>query len=276
NMMYKDIGKKFLKFFPDLELKIRHAEIKQSPENYLGRAITVAAALAAASFLAVLVGLIFLPEKAALKTFLIVLPLSAFALVMVYNLMRPRLIIAKRVSDIERNLLFSLRHLLIEIRAGISLHEAFISVGKSNYGALSAEFRKVTKMISMGISEKSALEEVMLKNPSINFRRALWQITSAIEAGSNLGNILEELVREFAAEQRTAIRMYGSQLNSMALIYMIFAIITPSIGICFLIILSFFSGLPVNKGMLLLIMIFVTVFQFMFVGIVKSKRPKIE
>ena len=180
------------------------------------------------------------------------------------------------MADIEKNLIFALRHMLVELRSGISLYDSLTSLGNANYGSLSDEFKKVTKMISMGVSENKALEEVMLKNPSNNFRRAMWQITNAMEAGYNVGNTIEELVKDFSAEQRTAIKMYGAQLNSLALVYMIFAIILPSIGVCFLIILSFFSGFPINQGILILVMIVVAIFQFMFIGIIKTKRPKVE
>jgi pilus assembly protein TadC len=162
------------------------------------------------------------------------------------------------------------------VRSGVSLYDAFLSISEGGHGAISNEFKEITKKISVGVLETKALEEVMIKNPSTNFRRALWQIANAIESGADIGNILEELVKEFSIEHRTAIKMYGAQLNSLALVYMIFAIIAPSIGVCFLIILSFFSGLPINAGILILVLILVVVFQFMFLGIVKTKRPKVD
>jgi archaeal flagellar protein FlaJ len=274
-MTYKTVGKKFLKFFPGLELKIRHAEMKETAEMYLGRAI-VSATFFSLLVLCALIATLIISANKALYPFLAIMPLCSFAILMFYELARPSLIISKRNTDIERNLLFALRHLLVEIRSGISLYESLISIANANYGALSDEFKKVTKMISMGVPENKALEEVMIKNPSVSFRRAMWQVTNAMQAGYDIGDVLEELVKEFAAEQRTAIRMYGSQLNSLALVYMIFAIIAPSIGLCFLIILSFFSGFPINQGILIFLMIIVCMFQFTFIGIVKSKRPKVE
>jgi flagellar protein FlaJ len=275
-MTYKSVGKTFLPFFPGLELSLKHAEIKQSPELYLGKALTVAAFLSSSALAILLIISIIASLSQKFYPFIAIIPLAVFAMSFGYRFLYPKLIIGKRVADIEKNLLFSLRHLLIEIRSGISLYESMVSISNSNYGALSAEFRKVTKRMSVGVSDIKALEEVMLKNPSINFRRALWQVSNSIEAGYNLADTLEELVREFGAEQRTAIKMYGSQLNSLALVYMIFAIIMPSIGVCFMIILSFFSGFPISSGLLLLFMLVIIVFQFMFIGIVKSKRPKVE
>lgn len=274
-MTYKTIGKKLEKFFPGLEVKLKHAEIKLPVEIYLGKIVTSAVFFSAALF-AALFALILVFPFPRLYLFVFIVPVVVFAVVLLYGLAYPQLLISKRVTDIEKNLLFALRHLLVEIKSGISMYDAFTSLSNAKYGALSEEFKKVTRMISMGVPETKALEEVMIKNPSTNFRRAMWQLTNSMAAGYNVGDTIEELVSEFAAEQRTAIRMYGSQLNSLALFYMIFAIILPSIGVCFLIILSFFSKLPINQGVLILLMIFVMLFQFTFIGIVKSKRPKIE
>jgi len=274
--IYKKFGKKFINLFPSLEVRLKQAEIRLDPEIYLGKAI-----LSSIFFSIIIFALLFslnvlLKFPQTFYPFIFLIPILILLILFFYNLAYPNLVISRRVKDIERNLLFSLRHLLIEIRSGISLYEAFLSLSKGGHGAISKEFKEVTKKISVGVPETKALEEVILRNPSINFRRALWQIINAIESGSDMGNVLEELVKEFSAEHRTAIKMYGSQLNSLALVYMIFAIIVPSIGVCFLIILSFFSGFPINSGFLILLLLIVVIFQFMFLGIVKTKRPNVE
>jgi len=275
-MTYKTVGKRFIKFFPSLDVRLKHAEITASADIYLGRTLMSAAFFSLLSMALMVVIFVALSPTPLLYPYIFIVPLFIFMAMFLYGLTLPNMIISKRISNIESNLLFAMRHMLVEIRSGISLYDSLNSIANANYGALSEEFKKVTKMISVGVPENKALEEVMLKNPSNNFRRAMWQITNSMEAGYNVGDTIEELVKEFAAEQRTAIKMYGSQLNSLALIYMIFAIILPSIGVCFLIILSFFSGFPISQGILFLLVIVVAVFQFMFIGIIKSKRPKVE
>ncbi len=274
--IYKKIGKRCINLFPGIDIRLKQAEMKINPEVYIGKTILTSVFFSIISFaLLFSINVILkLPEK--FLPFILLIPLALSLIVFFYNSLYPNLVVSKRINNIEKNLLFSLRFLLVEIRSGIPLYNAFLSLSKGNYGAISKEFKEITKKISVGIPETKALEEVMLRNPSINFRRVLWQIVNAIESGSDIGNTLEELVKEFSTEQRTAIRMYGGQLNTFALVYMIFAIIVPSIGICFLVILSFFMGIPINSGILFLILILISVFQFMFLGIVKSKRPKVE
>ena len=272
----RKLGKLLSPFFPSLEMRLKQAEIKKSPEEYLGKSAMVSIFMMILIF-AVLFSLsltIKFPEGSIIFIYLI--PFGIGGLMFFYNISYPSLVVSKRVSDIEENLLFSLRHLLVEVKSGINVYDTFLSLSKAEYGAVSEEFGKVVNKISMGVPETDALEELMIRNPNTNFRRIIWQITNAIKSGSDLGNIIEELVREFSAEQRISIRMYGAKLNSLALIYMIFAIILPSIGVTFLIILSFFSGFGISQGLLILVFILVVVFQFLFIGFVKSKRPKVE
>jgi flagellar protein FlaJ len=272
----KKIGKLLLPLFPSLEVRLKQAEIRKIPSEYLGKSVILSLFLFVLTFCILFSLNLILELPSEFNIFVYLIPLFISLLAFFYNISYPSLTVSRRVNDIEKNLLFSLRHLLVEIKSGINIYDAFLSISKANYGAISREFEKVIKEISVGVPDVNALEELMIKNPNMNFRRVIWQIINAIKSGANLGNIIEELVKEFSIEQKTKIRMYGSQLNSLALVYMIFAIVLPSIGVTFLMILSFFSGFGISQGILILIFIFVIIFQFLFIGLVKSKRPKIE
>jgi len=272
----KKIGRLLLPLFPGLSVKLKQAEMEISADNYLGKSIITSFFFGFFGLIVMILFNFIVNPGGNFIAFVVFIPVFLFVTVFIYNLVGPNRVVSKRVSDIEANLLFSLRHLLIEMRSGISNYDSFVSLSKSDYGAVSVEFSKLVKNISYGVSETQALEELMIKNPSINFRRVIWQILNAIRSGSDLSGIIEELVKEYSLEQKTKIKMYGGQLNSLALVYMIFAIIMPSIGITFLIILSFFSDFAVNEGILALVLLVIVVFQFMFIGVVKSKRPRIE
>ncbi|MCK4730054.1 MAG: type II secretion system F family protein [Candidatus Aenigmarchaeota archaeon] len=272
----KKIGKLLLPLFPSLSVRLKQAEMEVSADEYLGKSIITSFFFGFFGLIIMLLFNFIVSPGGNFIGFVVFIPVFISAVVFIYNLLGPSMIVSKRVLDIEANLLFSLRHLLVEMRSGINNYDSFVSLSKSDYGAVSVEFSKLVRNISYGVSETQALEELMIKNPSINFRRALWQILNAIRSGSDLSGTIEELVKEYSLEQKTKIKMYGGQLNSLALVYMIFAIIIPSIGITFLIILSFFSNFAINEGLLALILLVIVVFQFVFIGVVKSKRPRIE
>jgi flagellar protein FlaJ len=186
------------------------------------------------------------------------------------------LIISRKIRDLDRYLLFALRHMQVQIKSGIPLFDTLVSVSNGDYGLITEEFKKCVKKISTGMSETNALEELIFKNPSIYFRRVIWQITNAIRTGADLGGTLDAIVDNLGDEQKVAIRRYGSQLNPLSMMYMMLAVILPSLGITFLVLLSTFSGFTVSEIIFWFILTILIVFQFSFVGLVKSRRPTIE
>lgn len=194
----------------------------------------------------------------------------------IHVLMYPRVLVNKKVRELDKNLLFALRHLLIQAKSGITLFDSMVSVSKAGYGMVSQEFNEAVRKISTGVRDVTAFEDLALKNPSIYFRRAMWQITNALRAGSDISNTLESIISHLSNEQRIMVRKYGSQLNPLAFLYMMFGIIIPTLGITLLISLSSFTGLPIEQYYFWGILAFLIFFNFNFLGMVKSKRPSVE
>ena len=198
-----------------------------------------------------------------------------FFMVFMYLMILPRTKMRKKIYDLERNLLHSVRHIYVMIKSGVPIFDAFVSVSNSNYGSVSKEFAKIVNRVNSGDSLEKTLEDSSINNPSPFFRRVMWQIANGIQSGADIANVMDSTIDYLSNEQRIAIRKYGSQLNPMTLMFMMFAVIIPTLGITFLIVLSTLSGLNVTENMLWMIMIIVVVFQFMFLGMMKSRRPSI-
>ncbi|MFH1445194.1 MAG: type II secretion system F family protein [Nanoarchaeota archaeon] len=191
-----------------------------------------------------------------------------------YIIFYPKLYVNRKVKDVEKNLPFALRHLLIEVRSGVPLFNALSSVARSKYGQLSVEMQKAVNEINTGKSEIASLELLARQNPSLYFRRILWQIVNALKSGADIASTLKEIVNSVALEQSVEIKQYGAQLNPIALMYMIFAVIFPTLGITFLLVISSFIGLSLNLEWILIgILGFLFIIQFMVIGLIKSKRP---
>ncbi|MBN2101936.1 MAG: type II secretion system F family protein [Candidatus Aenigmarchaeota archaeon] len=189
--------------------------------------------------------------------------------------MYPKVQINKKVREIEKNLPGALHQILVQIRAGVPLFQCITGVAKSGYGRLSEEMKKAMNEINTGKSEAAALELIARDTPSLHFRRIMWQLVNSIKSGADVGETIKEIVNDISVEQRIAIKKYGSTLNPMTMMYMMLAVIMPTLGITFLLVLSTFSGgLNMDINMILvLIMIFLVIFQFMFIGMIKSRRP---
>jgi len=187
----------------------------------------------------------------------------------------PKLISSKRTRSIEVNLMPALQNILIQINSGVPLFETLVAIANSNYGELSLEFKKAVKKISAGEDAIIALDEIALNNPSIFFRRTIWQITNGLKAGGDIAKVLKEVTRALSEEQIISIQKYGSELNPLAMFYMLMAVIMPSLGITFIIIISSFISLQekVTKLIFLGMFLLVLFFQIMFIGLIRSKRP---
>ncbi len=262
------------KIFPMLELELDQAGIKTTAQTYLSIAMLVCVFH---FFLWTIVAAIFVyrffPEN------IIILPptlgLVFAGLVFIQIIFYPRIQIKKKVREVEKNLVFALRTLTIQIRSGVSLFDALSLVSYGTYGGLSHELKRALDEINAGIPEEEALQRAAIRTPSIFFRRSLWQVVNGLKAGADITLVLTELVHTMTKEQVIQIKRYGADLRLMSLIYMMLGVIIPALGLTFLVILSTFPDSPISELMLWGFLGFIVISQFMFVGFMKSKRPSL-
>lgn len=199
----------------------------------------------------------------------------------VFILLHPKLLMARAVKNIERNLLYATRHLMIQTTAGVPLFESIVSVSEHygdqrlDYGAISVEFGKIVKEVRGGKELTQALEDSATRVNSNQYRRLIWQLANSNKAGANIGFVLRQMMEYLADEQRVMIRDYGSQLSPLAIFYMLACIIAPTMGMIFLVIISTLVSFDINEVVLGGILGLVMVAQLLFVGLIKSKRPMV-
>jgi len=199
-----------------------------------------------------------------------------FAVLVLFQVSQfPKVLIGKKIRDLEQNLIFGLRTITVQIRSGVSLFNALSLVSDGKYGALSSEFRKTIDEINTGMPEEDALQRSAMRNPSLFYRRAIWQIVNGMKAGADITKVLSELVHSMTKEQVLQIKKYGASLRLLSLVYMMLGVIIPALGLTFMIILSTFPQIPITPELLWGFMGFLILAQFMFVGFVKSKRPSL-
>lgn len=182
----------------------------------------------------------------------------------------------KRISrELERDLPYALRHMLIEVRSGISLYESMVSVSEG-YGEASEEFSRIVKDINGGKPQIEALEDSIVRNPSTQYRRAMWQMINALKSGTDVSNTLETLVESMVKQQKLEVERYGKELNPYILVYLMIAVIMPSLGVTFLIVLSTFTGVGLDRLTFYQMLAGLILFQVFFLNFVKSKRPEVK
>lgn len=193
------------------------------------------------------------------------------------QLMYPRVFEAKRQKDIDRNLIYALDDMLVQLSAGVTLFEIINNVATSNYGELSVEFKKIVKRISAGEPESKVINDIGRKNSSPFFRRTLWQISNGLNSGSNMMMIVKDSVDTLNEEQMIQIQNYGNKLNPLIMMYMLISVIVPALSVSFMTVVISMMGVEsmVAHALFVGLFVFVIVFQIMFLGMIRSKRPSL-
>ena len=177
-----------------------------------------------------------------------------------------------KVSDKDITL-FS-RQLATMVKSGVPLFNAMASIS-SEYGEVSKEFGKIVQRINSGTPDLEALAEASTSNPSHQFRRVLWQISNALKVGSDVGRVLELQIDELTRERVDQIRRYGQELSPWTMIYMMAAVILPSLGVTMMIVVVGFLDVSVPKAVLGGVLVGLIGFQILFMNFVNSRRPAI-
>ncbi len=263
-------GEVLSKAKPSLKMNMYQAGIPLMPREFVALAMFTSLFYFALFFsMTFVVGLVF-------KSIEFIFPLSIGLIfsvfVYTYIMSYPKMIATKHVRMLEKDLLGALQHMLIEVKSGVPLFNAIVGVSEG-YGKISDEFRIVAKEINAGTNESEAIDEASRRNPSVHFRRAIWQISNTLRSGSDIADTLQSIVDNLSKEQIIAVRKYGQELNPFTMMYMLIAVILPSLGITFLIIFSSFSGVVMPKFTFPIILLSLALFQFFYMGIIKTKRP---
>ncbi|MEK6958049.1 MAG: type II secretion system F family protein [archaeon] len=269
---FQGIGSTIAKSIPALESELKQAEIDIRPSIYGAIMFILAIFYFAFGFI---VSYIFAQRLAPENAVPLSLLLGFVFLAMVFAQLffYPKIQVKKKIRSLERNLVFALRTLLIEIRSGVSLFDAIKIIAEGNNGQVSAAFKQAVEKIETGTFQENALEELAENNPSLYFRRTIWQLVNGLKAGADISEIMRALVENLSKEKANQVRRYGNSLRLLSLLYMMLGAIIPALGLTFLIILSSFPQISIDETVFWALLVFIGVGQFMFLGIIKSSRP---
>jgi hypothetical protein len=88
--------------------------------------------------------------------------------------------------------------------------------------------------------------------------------------------ILETITSTLVREQKILIRKYGSELNPIILMYMMLAVVIPSLGTTVIIVMSSFSGIKVPVYILYIIPVLIFIVHIIFTRLIKDKKPMLS
>lgn len=273
---FSGIASRISKFFPSLKAELIRADFKVDEKEYISMCIL------STLFFFILFSLFlsFMLSFFKVKNYFVVGPaitLFFTFFIFVQQTIYPRLIAKKKVGNVERNLLPALQSILVQINSGVPLFDVLVNVSKADYGQVSTEFTRAVKEINAGKPQLDALEELAVRNPSVFFRRAIWQIVNGMKSGADIADVVKDSIGSLSEEQLIQIQTYGGQLNPLAMFYMLIAVIVPALSVTFIIVISSFvaaseSGVKIIFWSLYGAVVF---FQIIFLGLIKSRRPNL-
>ena len=176
-------------------------------------------------------------------------------------------------KDVEKDILFAARDMIVSMRSGLPLFNAMVTVS-TGYGAASTEFKKIIDRVQLGMPMEQAIDEVSAKSQSKTFKRLMLQASTSIRVGADIITAIQEVVSDVSQERVIELRRYGQKLNAIAMFYMLFGVIFPSMGLAVASIMSsFISIIPITNTTLLFAAAGMVVLQVVFLNLVTSSRP---
>jgi len=254
---------------PGLSMKLQQAGMPDTEEEFVKKTFMSAFYMTTG----IVIALAVLLSKANVGVVfpVIVFPVL-FLMMFMYFVKFPDVKILRIQREIDREIVYAGRFLIIELESGIPIYDAFKHVA-DNYPIIGKYFRNIVDDIDMGTTIDDALNRAVELTPSNNFRRVLWQIINSMTTGADIATSLNAVMEQIVREQRIELNEYGRKLNPLAMFYMITAVILPSIGITMFVIFVSFLSIKLSLTTLLIIACFMGVVQFLFYTVVKSSRP---
>ncbi|MFH1398519.1 MAG: type II secretion system F family protein [Candidatus Woesearchaeota archaeon] len=257
---------------PKLRANLRMAHMDIDPKLFIRRNLISALYLSLGFTL--MLFFIFSKNRTSLFPLLIAFPLT-FMVFYLFFMGTPQVYISRRQREIDREILFATRYLLIKIDSGVPLFNAMIDASKA-YGVGGKYFKEIVDEINLGTPIEDAIEQAQKFSPSRQFKLVMRQIENSIKTGVDVSKSLKNLLDEITREQQIEVKAYSKKLNSIILFYLIIACVIPSMGIAMFLILASILNLNLSGSNLFVILFFVGVLQVFFIFVIRSIRPTVD
>ncbi len=217
DLFYEKMGKK-------LEDDLLASGMPYSVEQYLSLSLSATVFLSAISLFLLII--FALAGKISLLTVVLTgIFVPVFILAIAFLIPNSK---AKKIAQqIDKELPFALRHMSIEIRAGVGIYKTMESIASSGYGPLSDGFRWVLHQVEKGVPTEEALAAWANRTKSESLSRVTSHIIRALRTGGNLSEIMVTIAEDVSFERKMKIADFAEKLNLLALFLMFATVIGP-------------------------------------------------
>jgi flagellar protein FlaJ len=257
-----------------LEEALRAQDIKETPKQFVKRMVMTSMLLAVVIGLTLIILFIHLNLSPPLGVVMGAGIGFVMYMMLLNNFLRfPIQKSNKGAKKVERDILFAARDMIISLRSGMPLFNAIVSIS-TGYADASKEFAKIVERVQLGMPLEEAIDQTIADTKSDSFRRIMLQASVSIKAGADIVSALQTVIDQLSQERYIELRRYGQRLNAIAMFYMLFGVILPSMGIAVVTILTTFIALfTVTPILLYAVLVGIGFLQVVFLIMISSSRP---
>ncbi|MBN1502529.1 type II secretion system F family protein [Candidatus Woesearchaeota archaeon] len=262
------------KHYRELGKILRKAGIAAEQDKYIGNA-----ELSAFIFSLLITAfclLVFLKEGWPLAI-LLLLFVFLFTVILLAILHIPKLIINNRRIEVESDILYSTRYLILKLESGSPLLNALIDVSKLHTNS-SKFFQEIVSDIYLGTSVEDAIDNAVKYSPSKAFTKIFNEIKNSLKTGADIEKSLKATLKDMTRQHVVEIKAYGKKLSPASMFYMIIGTIAPSIGTALLVVASGFLPGVISKidfRVFAFLFFVVVAIQGFFILFFKAMKPEV-
>lgn len=277
--MASQIVTAFVRANTGLRRRLRTARLHWTPEEFVVRNLKLATAVAGVFALLLLMfldktrGRVLIGQNVLIAILFFVI---AWSLVYTFFMNTVMVYIKKQERLLNQDVLFLGRYLLIKLQSGTPFYQALTDASRGNFGTAGKYVHEIVNDIELGTPIEQALATAADYSPSKEFRQILWQLNAALRSGVDVSSTLKGILGEIASRQIIEVERYGKKLSTVSLLYMLGAVIIPSLGVTLFVSFSGFLGVVLNNYHLYVIVLAMAFVQFMFLSIFRTIRPDIN
>ncbi|MFH1055377.1 MAG: type II secretion system F family protein [Candidatus Altiarchaeota archaeon] len=271
---WRGFTSKLVKLYPGIRVDLAETNLEVEADEYVAASILCSIVTGALTAILISAVLVMLKADTQRTVSLSVITGSLIAVLFALVLLSyPRILAGEKAELMERDLIYALKDMLLEVSSGASIYSALSGVAESGYGEVSKEFSKVIGKVNVGVPVEEALRDLAVKTKSEHLKNSVWQIVNSMRSGSSVEGVLRELVKDMTQDRKNKIRNYAQELNLMVLIYMLFAVVIPTIATTLVIVLGPFMGVDLGPRVFYMILPVCFSIQLALMEIIKSRRP---
>ncbi|MCA9495723.1 MAG: type II secretion system F family protein [Nanoarchaeota archaeon] len=243
---------------PELKFKLKKANSKLTPFQYVYQMLTMAIMTVIAMF--ILDYIIFKKDFLKLAIgFFVIIGLSPLVYRFWFSYVDVQ--ITKYGRLIDGDLLFVSEFFLVSLESGLPLGNAIQRLAKLKRPG-GEFFSRVYTDFQTGKDLERALDEASSYSASNSMKTLLKRLQDSLSIGVDLRNVLENFIEESSKQKIIEIRAYSKKLNPIVMMYLLMGIVLPSLGVTFFILAA--AMLEMTPELLKWVLTFIFLIMFLF------------